>query len=104
MLAITDAAAQAISALTAQEGKQDGGGLRLAVQDQQGTGPQLALSVADQAEAGDEVLGTQDGAKVFLESQASQFLGDKVLDVQQDAQGQLSFAVMPQAEAQPPTA
>lgn len=100
MLAMTDAAAEAISALTAQEGKQEKGGLRFAVQSQQEQGAQLALSVADQPESGDQVLGTDAGARVFLEPQAAQFLDDKVLDVQQDEQGQLNFAVMPAPDAQ----
>jgi hypothetical protein len=34
------------------------------------------------------------GAQVFLEPQAAEFLSDKVLDVQQDAEGQLNFAVV----------
>ena len=104
MLAMTDAAAQAISALTAQEGKQETGGLRFAVQSQQDQGAQLALSVAEQPEAGDQVLGSDAGARVFLEPQAAVFLDDKVLDVQQDDQGQLNFAVMPQPGDQQPTA
>lgn len=101
MLAITNAAAQAISALTAQQGET--AGLRFAVQDQQGTGAQLATTVADQPEAGDQVIGTEGDARVFLEPQASQFLDDKLLDVQQDGEGQLSLAIMPQPDNQPPT-
>jgi iron-sulfur cluster assembly protein len=101
MLAMTDAAAEAISALTAQEGKQETGGLRFAVQAQQESGAQLALSVAEQPEAGDQVVGTDAGARVFLEPKAAQFLDDKVLDVQQDDQGQLNFAVMPQPGGAP---
>jgi iron-sulfur cluster assembly protein len=98
MLAMTDAAAEAISALTAQEGQQEAGGLRFAVQNEQDQGAQLALSVAPAPESGDQVLGTDGGAKVFLEPQAAQFLDDKVLDVQQDDEGQLSFAVMQQPD------
>lgn len=102
MLAITDAAAQAISALTSQDDNQETAGLRFAVQDQPEEGPRLSLSVAEQPEAGDQVLGTESGARVFLEPQANQLLDDKLLDVQPDAQGQLSFAVMPQPDNQPP--
>jgi iron-sulfur cluster assembly protein len=97
MLAMTDAAAEAISALTNQEGQPDRGGLRLAVQSEEEAGAQLALSVAPEPEEGDQVLGTENGARVFLEAQAAQFLDDKVLDVQQDDQGQLNFAVMQQS-------
>lgn len=101
MLAITDPAAEAISALTNQQGKQESAGLRFAVQEHP-EGARLTLSVTDQPEAGDQVLGTQNGAKIFLGPQATAFLDDKVLDVQQDAQGQLSFAVTPQPDNQAP--
>ncbi|WP_020666719.1 iron-sulfur cluster biosynthesis family protein [Amycolatopsis nigrescens] len=94
MLAMTDAAAEAISALTAQQGQDEAGGLRFAVQNEQQEGAQLALSVAPAPEDGDQVLGTDGGGKVFLEPQAAAFLDDKVLDVQQDDQGQLNFAVL----------
>ncbi|EHK86060.1 hypothetical protein SacazDRAFT_04138 [Saccharomonospora azurea NA-128] len=95
MLAMTDAAAEAISALTAQDG-QDSAGLRFAVQEETEAGAQLALSITPAPEEGDQVLGTESGARVFLEPQAATFLDDKVLDIQQDEEGQLNFAVMPQ--------
>ncbi len=97
MLAMTDAAAEAISALTSQDG-QDAAGLRFAVREENDEGAQLALSIAPAPEDGDQVLGTEGGARVFLEPQAASFLDDKVLDIQQDDQGQLNFAVMQQAE------
>jgi len=97
MLAMTDAAAQAISALTEQQGE-EAGGLRFAVQSEQAEGAQLSLAVAPQPQEGDQVLGTDEGARIFLEPQAANFLDDKVLDVQQDAEGQLNFAVMQQPE------
>ncbi|MFF5991586.1 MULTISPECIES: HesB/IscA family protein [Prauserella] len=98
MLAMTDAAVEAISALTSQDGQQ-AAGLRFAVREESDAGAQLALSIAPAPEDGDEVLGTDSGARVFLEPQAASFLDDKVLDVQQDEQGQLNFAVMQQPEA-----
>ncbi len=55
-----------------------------------------SLSIASAPEEGDQILGTNTGARVFLEPQAALFLDDKVLDVQQDEEGQLSFAVMDQ--------
>ncbi|ASR35113.1 iron-sulfur cluster biosynthesis protein [Prauserella marina] len=97
MLAMTDAAVEAISALTSQDGQQSAG-LRFAVREENESGAQLALSIAPAPEDGDEVLGTNSGAQVFLEPQAASFLDDKVLDVQQDEQGQLNFAVMQQPE------
>ncbi|KID29719.1 iron-sulfur cluster biosynthesis protein [Prauserella rugosa] len=98
MLAMTDAAVEAISALTAQDGQDGAAGLRFAVREETEEGAQLALSVAPGPEDGDQVLGTESGARVFLEAKASTFLDDKVLDVQQDDQGQLNFAVMQQPE------
>lgn len=94
MLAVTEAAADAISALTAQEGVQQDGGLRFEMRALEDSQTALALSVAPAPADGDQVVTAQEGAQVFLEAQAAQFLEDKVLDVQQDAQGQLSFAVI----------
>jgi len=94
MLAVTEAAADAISALTAQEGVQNEGGLRFAMRSLDDSQTALALSVAPAPAAGDEVVTAVEGAQVFLEPQAAEFLSDKVLDVQQDAEGQLNFAVV----------
>jgi iron-sulfur cluster assembly protein len=46
MLAVTEAAAEAISALTAQGGNQQEGGLRFAMQTEVDSQPALALTVA----------------------------------------------------------
>jgi len=94
MLAVTEAAADAISALTAQEGVQDQGGLRFEMRTAADSQTALALSVAPAPADGDEVVTAQEGANVFLEPEAAQFLSDKVLDVEQDAEGQLNFAVI----------
>jgi iron-sulfur cluster assembly protein len=94
MLAVTEAAADAISALTAQEGVQDHGGLRFAMRSVDDSQTALALSVAPAPADGDEVVTADAGAQVFLEPQAAEFLSDKVLDVQQDDEGQLNFAVV----------
>ena len=94
MLAVTEAAAGAITALTAQEGVQDQGGLRFEMRALEDSQTALALSVAPAPAEGDEVVTAQEGAKVFLEPEAAEFLSDKVLDVQQDTEGQVSFAVI----------
>lgn len=93
MLAVTEAAAEAISALTAQGGIQQEGGLRFAMQTEDAQ-PALALTVAPAPAAGDQVVTANEGAHVFLEEQAADYLSDKVLDVQPDGEGQLSFAVL----------
>ncbi|WP_328607330.1 iron-sulfur cluster biosynthesis protein [Amycolatopsis sp. NBC_00345] len=95
MLTVTEAAAEAITALTAQQGAEESG-LRFALQSMENEGAQLALSVAPAPEDGDRVVGTDNGAKVFLEPQAAALLDDKVLDVQQDETGDVAFAVLPQ--------
>ncbi len=94
MLAVTETAADAIKALTAQEGVQDEGGLRFEMRALENSQTALALSVAPAPADGDEVVTAQEGAQVFLEPEAAEFLSDKVLDVQQDSDGQVSFAVI----------
>lgn len=97
MLAVTDAAAQAIEALTSQDGQQNAqGGLRFSLQTADEAGAQLALAVAPRPEQGDSVVTADNGANVFLEQRAAQFLDDKVLDVQQNSQGEIAFALGPQ--------
>jgi iron-sulfur cluster assembly protein len=97
MLAVTEAAADAITALTAQGGIEDEGGLRFSMQSQTESQAALALTVASAPIDGDQVVTADSGAHVFLEEQAADYLSDKVLDVQQDAEGQLNFAVLERA-------
>ncbi|MCT2587727.1 iron-sulfur cluster biosynthesis protein [Actinophytocola gossypii] len=97
MLAVTEAAAEAITALTAQGGVTDQGGLRFSMQNETDSQAALALAVTSAPAEGDQVVTAETGANVFLEQQAADFLSDKVLDVQQDADGQLNFAVMERA-------
>ncbi|ALG08993.1 iron-sulfur cluster biosynthesis family protein [Kibdelosporangium phytohabitans] len=97
MLAVTDAAAQAIGALTSQNGQQEAeGGLRFSLQSSDDAGAQLALAVTKQPEQGDQVVTTDNGASVYLERAAAEFLDDKVLDVQQNNEGEIAFALAPQ--------
>ncbi|WP_018681143.1 hypothetical protein [Actinokineospora enzanensis] len=94
MLAVTEAAAEAISALTAQDGVPDTGGLRFTLAAQETEGAPLAVSLAPAPAEGDQVVPANAGAQVFLEPGAAELLSDKVLDVQPDAEGQLNFAVL----------
>lgn len=94
MLAVTEAAAEAITALTEQSDVNDQGGLRFSMRAEADAPPALALTVASAPAEGDQVVTANTGANVFLEEQAANFLSDKVLDVQQDAEGQLNFAVL----------
>jgi iron-sulfur cluster assembly protein len=70
MLAVTEAAAEAISALTAQGGNQEGG-LRFAMQADANSQAALALTVAPAPASGDQVVTANADAKVFLEEQAA---------------------------------
>jgi iron-sulfur cluster assembly protein len=98
MLAVTDAAAQAIEALTSQDGQQQQaeGGLRFSLKAADDASAQLALAVTRQPEQGDKVVTADNGAHVFLEQGAAEFLDDKVLDVQQNNEGEIAFALAPQ--------
>ncbi|OLR94300.1 iron-sulfur cluster biosynthesis protein [Actinokineospora bangkokensis] len=101
MLAVTEAAADAISALTRQDGIADEGGLRFTlVQPEHDGAAPLAVALAPAPVDGDQVVSPKPQANVFLEPGAADLLDDKVLDVQQDAEGHLNFAVL----EQPPTA
>ncbi|MEV4319810.1 iron-sulfur cluster biosynthesis family protein [Actinocrispum sp. NPDC049592] len=100
MLAVTDAAAQAIEALTSSEATTDGG-LRFSLQSSQDSSAQLALAVTPRPEEGDQVVTADNGAHVFVDQGAAQFLDDKVLDVQRNADGEVAFALEAQ---QPPRA
>lgn len=97
MLAVTDAAAHAIEALTSKNGQHSTeGGLRFSLQSSDDAGAQLALAVTPEPEQGDQVVTADNGASVYLESGAAQFLDDKVLDVQQNNDGEVAFALAPQ--------
>jgi iron-sulfur cluster assembly protein len=96
MLAVTEAAADAISALTSQRGIDQDGGLRFAVQTRDDSQDALALTVAPGPADGDEVVTVDAGAHVFLEPRAAQYLSDKLLDVEQDQEGQVNFTIMEQ--------
>ena len=96
MLAVTDAAAQAIEALTSQDGQpQTEGGLRFSLMTADDASAQLALAVTREPEQGDKVVTADNGAHVFLEEGAAEFLDDKVLDVQQNTEGEIAFALAP---------
>jgi Fe-S cluster assembly iron-binding protein IscA len=97
MLAVTDAAAHAIEALTSQDGQQQTeGGLRFSLRTADDASAQLALAVTGQPEQGDKVVTADNGANVFLEQGAAEFLDDKVLDVQRNNEGEIAFALAPQ--------
>jgi len=94
MLAVTDAAAQAIEALTSSD--ESAGGLRFSLQPSQAADAQLALAVTPQPQDGDQVVTADNGAHVYVDQNATEFLDDKVLDVQRNNDGEIAFALAPQ--------
>ena len=59
-------------------------------------GESLSVSPADHAESDDQVI-EQDGATVYVDAPASEFLSDKVLDGAVDEDGTIQFALGQQA-------
>ena len=59
-------------------------------------GQSLSVSPADHAEADDLVV-EQDGATIYVDQPASEFLADKVLDGGVDEDGNIQFALGQQA-------
>ena len=89
MLTLTENASTIVKQL-ASYADSEGVGLRIATIPDQDAGFGIATSV--QPEPGDQVV-EQDGATVFLESQAAQVLSDKVLDAGVDEAGNVQFAL-----------
>ena len=93
MLAITESAAEAINALVSLNEMPEGSGARIATDDQ---GQGLELALVQNPSQDDTVVGGG-GAKVYLDQNAAQVLGDKTLDVEQvDEDTQVRFAIVPQ--------
>jgi iron-sulfur cluster assembly protein len=94
MLTLTDTASTVVKTIAAQTPGAENGGLRINGDTPETTNFSVAL--AAEPEAGDQVV-EHDGAKVFLEENASQALDDKVLDAQVDEGGAVRFAIGQQA-------
>ena len=94
MLALTDRAVQAVKAIvSASDVTADTGGLRMVAEP---AGPQanLQLSLAALPAEDDEVIEEQ-GARLFLDPEASQLLDGKVLDANVE-QDQVAFTLADQ--------
>ncbi|RJQ76674.1 iron-sulfur cluster biosynthesis protein [Pseudonocardiaceae bacterium YIM PH 21723] len=91
MLEVTNAAGQAINALTSNQSVPDGAGLRISVHEEKPEGASLAIAVTGGPEQSDEVVTSEAGSKVFIEETANPYLTDKVLDAQSDQEGQIQF-------------
>jgi Fe-S cluster assembly iron-binding protein IscA len=91
VLALTENVTDIVNKLT--EEVPEISGLRIATE---ADGQSLSVSPADHGETDDQVI-QQDGATVYVDGPASEFLADKVLDGGVDEQGNIQFALGQQA-------
>jgi len=89
LLTITENAVTEIRNLTDLPEAPEGGGVRIATDPTAGS---LTLSLAATPAEDDTVL-DNDGARLFLDSNANALLDDKTLDAVADPSGQIQFAV-----------
>jgi len=100
MLVLTEAAAQAVKALTATPQAPEESGLRIASSTPEPGSPgELQVSAAAGPGENDQVIEAA-GAHVYLEPQAAAFLEDKVLDAQIDTEGHTHFSLGVQGPGQ----
>lgn len=90
MLTLTENASTIVKDISSQPGLPDSAGLRITSEDS--AEPAFAVSAADHAEPGDQVV-EQAGATVYLDETAAVMLDDKVLDAAVDPSGKVEFAL-----------
>ena len=90
MLTLTENASTIVREITNQPGLPETAGLRISAES--AAEQALAVTAADQAEPGDQVV-QQAGATVYLDEQAALMLDDKVLDAAVDPNGAVEFAL-----------
>ncbi|MGZ0212981.1 MAG: hypothetical protein ACKVI4_10935 [Actinomycetales bacterium] len=93
MLTLTETATTVVKTIVEQDPNTDAAGLRI---NGEPGAPNLTVAVVAAPEAGDSVV-EADGARVFLEENASVALSDKVLDANVGENGAVNFAVVDQA-------
>ncbi len=91
MLALTENVTEIVKKLA--EEVPEISALRIATEGDDGS---LAVTPADHAETDDLVI-EQDGATVYVDAPASEFLADKILDGGVDEEGNIQFALGQQA-------
>ena len=93
MLEVTPAAAEAINAATAAKGFEETGGLRISIDSTTEQGATLASAITAQPAEGDQVIISDTGPRVFLDPTAAPYLTDKILDLEQDTDGEPHLAL-----------
>ena len=91
MLTISESAAEVIKVVLSGGDSEEGSGLRIAPVGDEGGG-ELQAAIASGPEGQDEVI-EESGVRVFLEPTASSLLGDKTLDAERDANGEVGLTV-----------
>ncbi|WP_308798655.1 iron-sulfur cluster assembly accessory protein [Agromyces silvae] len=96
MLTLTDTASTVVKEIVSGAEQVGTGGLRI---DAAGPGStEFAVAIAEHPESGDAVV-EQNGARVFLGTDASVALADKTLDARVDQEGRVAFDIRQQAAA-----
>jgi Fe-S cluster assembly iron-binding protein IscA len=95
MLELTPIAVEAVKGIvSASEELSDDGGVRIVAQTSvQDEPPQLGLELASEPDAEDVVV-EQEGARVFLEAAAAEYLDDKTLDAEVDESNRVGFKIL----------
>jgi Fe-S cluster assembly iron-binding protein IscA len=81
MLTLTESAKDMVRDMLTNGDAPEGSGLRISATHDTHGSPALALDLAAESAAGDDVL-DDDGSRVFLEAGAAALLDDKILDAQ----------------------
>jgi iron-sulfur cluster assembly protein len=89
MLTLTENASSIVKDIAAQLGH-EGAGLRITADPEMESS--FGVTASDHPEPGDQVI-EEDGATVYVESQAAEVLSDKVLDAGVDQAGNVQFAL-----------
>lgn len=93
MLTISESAAEVIKVVLAGGDSAESSGLRIAPVGDQAEGEgELQAAIASEPDGQDEVI-EESGVRVFLEPTASSLLGDKTLDAERDANGEVGLTV-----------
>lgn len=90
MLTLTENASNIVKTIATQTIGTEDGGLRISTQDS--AEGDFAVTAVEAPDPGDAVVNSN-GAKVFLEENASVALSDKVLDAEVDSAGAVQFAI-----------
>lgn len=96
MLSISPTAAEAIGVIASSGNIPEGGGIRISAEFADAGQARLDLTLADSPDPGDAVV-QEEGANVFLEQRAADFLKDKVLDASVEGD-RVSFAIVDRQE------